>query len=273
LAALILTLSGTAIPAQASPIGPAGSTSPTVRLATTQQILEMAARGNGRLMTLGAPDAKGQTANAGIAAVTCYLDASLPYGGGASGAHIYVDGVVYCDDYVHLGVLTVELYRGADRYANRTVTGAYVSVLFGTAEYGTCSEGVYVGVIGATVARYDLTPPSVSLTIYTYPVYIGCGPSPQPPKPLAVTNPGSRRTLEFSATSLQMSATGGTTPYTWSASGLPTGLSINSSTGLISGTASRAGGFAVTVTAVDAAGASASTAFSWAVVRDGCPRC
>jgi hypothetical protein len=98
-------------------------------------------------------------------------------------------------------------------------------------------------------------------------------PPPPPTTPLAVTNPGGRRTLELTATSLQMKATGGTTPYTWSATGLPTGLSINSSTGLISGTASRAGGFAVTVTAADAAGASASTAFSWAVVRDGCPRC
>ena len=273
---------GTSNPAQAAPTGPdaaaaplaAGSVSPTVRLATTEQILAMAARGNGKLMTLGTPDVNAGKAAAGsaIASVTCYLDASLPYGGGAAGAHIYVDGVVYCDDYIHLGVLTVELYRGVDRMANRTVTGAYVPVLYGTAETSTCNEGAYVGVVGATVARYDLNPPSASLTIFTYPVYIGCGPSTPPATPLAVTNPGNQQWLELLPGSLQMRATGGTTPYSWSATGLPTGLSINSSTGLISGTA-RAGMYAVTVTAVDAAGASARAQFSWAVLRDGCPRC
>ncbi len=156
--------------------------------------------------------------------------------------------------------------------ANRTVTSGYVSVLYGTAETSTCNEGVYVGVVGATVTRYDLNPPSDSLTIVTYPVYIGCGPSTPPPTPLAVTNPGNQQWLELLPGSLQMRATGGTTPYSWSATGLPTGLSINSSTGLISGTA-RAGMYAVTVTAVDAAGATARAQFSWAVLRDRCPRC
>jgi len=70
-----------------------------------------------------------------------------------------------------------------------------------------------------------------------------------------------------------MTATGGTTPYTWSATGLPTGLSINSSTGLISGTTRIAGGYTVTVTVADAASRSASTQFTWAVKRDGCAHC
>ncbi|GIH08262.1 hypothetical protein Rhe02_63290 [Rhizocola hellebori] len=273
---------GTSNPAQAAPTGPdaaatplaAGAVSPTVRLATTEQILAMAARGNGKLMTLGAPDAKAGKAASGsaIAAVNCYLDFTAPYGGGAAGAHIYVDGFVFCDAYIHLGVLTVELYRGADRVANRTVTTAYVPVLYGTAETSTCNAGVYTGVVGATLARYDLTPPSVSLTIVTYPVYIGCGPSTPPATPLAVTNPGNLQGIELVYGTLQMTATGGTAPYTWSATGLPTGLSINSSTGLISGTA-RAGIYATTVTAVDATGATSSAQFQWTIFRDRCPRC
>jgi hypothetical protein len=70
-----------------------------------------------------------------------------------------------------------------------------------------------------------------------------------------------------------MTATGGAPPYTWSATGLPTGLSINPGTGLISGSVTRLGIYRVTVTAVDAAGRSGSTQFSWAVRLDACRRC
>lgn len=83
---------------------------------------------------------------------------------------------------------------------------------------------------------------------------------------LTVANPGYQRFVEFDPVSLQITATGGTAPYTWSATGLSTYLSINPSTGLISGIAT-AGLYTVTVTAVDAAGSSASTTFTtW------CPR-
>ncbi len=66
--------------------------------------------------------------------------------------------------------------------------------------------------------------------------------------------------------SLTMTATGGISPYTWSASGLPAGLSINSSTGVISGTPTTAGTSTVTVTVTDSTGATDSTTpFSWVV--------
>ncbi len=52
-----------------------------------------------------------------------------------------------------------------------------------------------------------------------------------------------------------LAATGGTTPYNWTATGLPPGLAINSSTGQITGvpTAANPAGSSVTVTATDAA--------------------
>lgn len=45
----------------------------------------------------------------------------------------------------------------------------------------------------------------------------------------------------------QLAASGGTPPYTWRANGLPKGLSINSSTGLISGVPTAAGNFPIVV--------------------------
>src|SRR2546421_2034253 len=84
---------------------------------------------------------------------------------------------------------------------------------------------------------------------------------------VTVTNPGNRTGTVGTATSLQIQASDSSpgATLTYAASGLPTGLSINSSTGLISGTPSAAGTFAVTVTVTDNTNASGSTAFSWTI--------
>jgi subtilase family serine protease len=87
--------------------------------------------------------------------------------------------------------------------------------------------------------------------------------------PLAatVTNPGNQ-TMTFGASaSLQITAAdSGGGALTFSASGLPPGLSI-SSTGLISGTPTAAGTYPVTVTATDPAQVSGSAAFTITVTR------
>src|SRR6266496_4131851 len=84
-----------------------------------------------------------------------------------------------------------------------------------------------------------------------------------------VSNPGNRTGTVGTATSLQMTASGGTPPYTWSATGLPTGLSINSSTGLISGTPTVVGTYNVTVTAQDTGARTGSTSFTWTITSGG----
>jgi hypothetical protein len=83
---------------------------------------------------------------------------------------------------------------------------------------------------------------------------------------VTVTNPGTQSSTVGSAASVQIHATdSGGAALTYSASGLPAGLSINSSTGLISGTPSTSGTSSVTVTATDSTGASGSASFSWTV--------
>jgi hypothetical protein len=84
---------------------------------------------------------------------------------------------------------------------------------------------------------------------------------------VTVSGPGNQSGTVGTAASLQIqasdSAPGQTLAY--SATGLPAGLSINSSSGLISGTPTTAGTSTVTVTATDSTGAAGSTSFVWAV--------
>ncbi len=82
---------------------------------------------------------------------------------------------------------------------------------------------------------------------------------------LAVNNPGTQTSTVGTAASLTLSATGGTAPYTWTSTALPAGLSLNGSTGVISGTPTTAGSTSVTVTAHDSASATASATFTWTV--------
>ncbi|MFC1438828.1 putative Ig domain-containing protein [Streptacidiphilus sp. N1-10] len=87
---------------------------------------------------------------------------------------------------------------------------------------------------------------------------------------VSVTNPGSQSSTVGTAVSLQISASDSASgqTLTYSATGLPAGLSI-SSTGLISGTPTAAGTSSVTVTAKDGTNASGSTSFSWTVAGSG----
>jgi len=88
---------------------------------------------------------------------------------------------------------------------------------------------------------------------------------------VTVTNPGNQTGTVGTATSLQIHATdsSSTATLTYTASSLPTGLSINSSSGLISGTPSAGGTFNVTATATDNTGASGSTSFTWTISGGG----
>jgi PKD repeat protein len=84
---------------------------------------------------------------------------------------------------------------------------------------------------------------------------------------VTVSNPGNQTGTVGTAASLQIAASDSASgqTLTYSATGLPAGLSISGSTGLISGTPSAAGTSSVTVTATDTTGAKGSASFSWTV--------
>jgi hypothetical protein len=88
-------------------------------------------------------------------------------------------------------------------------------------------------------------------------------PTPTPsPNPLTITTTSLAAATVGSAYSVTVAASGGTTPYAFSASGLPSGLTIVSATGSISGTpaANTAGAASVTITVTDSTQPTALTA-------------
>ncbi|WP_343299542.1 IPTL-CTERM sorting domain-containing protein [Delftia sp. Cs1-4] len=84
---------------------------------------------------------------------------------------------------------------------------------------------------------------------------------------LAVAPASLNAGLQGTTYSATVSASGGTAPYSYtiSSGSLPAGMSLNTSTGTISGTPSSSGTSSFTVTATDANGATGSRAYSVAV--------
>ncbi|EOC1428106.1 autotransporter domain-containing protein [Cronobacter dublinensis] len=68
-----------------------------------------------------------------------------------------------------------------------------------------------------------------------------------------------------SAWSQTLSATGGSAPYTWTAHGLPAGISLNPATGALSGTPTTAGSFTFSVTVKEAGNVSATASYTLVV--------
>jgi hypothetical protein len=76
--------------------------------------------------------------------------------------------------------------------------------------------------------------------------------------PLAITTTSLPEGAALAAYSATLTATGGTGSYTWSETGLPTGLSLTSATGKISGSTTTSGTFTVKATVKDGAAVTVS---------------
>jgi len=84
------------------------------------------------------------------------------------------------------------------------------------------------------------------------------------PAALTILNPGNQQAAEQTPTSLQLHAS--MPGLSYSESGLPPGLTLDASTGQVSGSASAAGGYPVTIKATDPTSlVTASVSFTWYV--------
>ena len=83
---------------------------------------------------------------------------------------------------------------------------------------------------------------------------------------IKITSPGNQTNNVGDTVNLPIvgSSTAGN-PLAWSESGLPAGLTINASTGTVTGTPTTASTSSVTVTAKDETGAKKSVAFTWTI--------
>ncbi|UXY25755.1 M4 family metallopeptidase [Streptomyces sp. HUAS TT20] len=142
--------------------------------------------------------------------------------------------------------LTTYMTSSTDYAAARTASLNAATALYGA--NSTQYAGVANAFAGINVGSH-VTPPGNGVT---------------------VTNPGSQSATVGTAVSLQIQASSTNSgALTYSASGLPAGLSINSSTGLISGTPTTAGSSSTTVTVTDSTGASGTATFGWTVSSTG----
>jgi putative Ig domain-containing protein/phospholipase D-like protein len=161
---------------------------------------------------------------------------------------------------VNYQVQAIDTATGSLSYsASGLPTGLSISSSTGVISGTASTAGTY----NVTLTGKDSSGPSGSAS-FTWTVGSGGGGTGNT---VTVTNPGNQNTAVGTAVSLQVhasdSASGQT--LTYSASGLPSGLSVSSSTGLISGTPTTAGSYSVTVTATDTTGAKGTASFTWTV--------
>ena len=117
--------------------------------------------------------------------------------------------------------------------------------------FGTpTTPGTYTATITPTDSTGIEAPTPLTITINT------------PPSVRNETLPGGVVGLSYNAL---VQGIGGSTPYTWAASGLPQGLSINRTSGAITGTPAAIGSYTPTITLTDSYGIEASMPLTIAI--------
>ncbi|MGH3417743.1 MAG: glycoside hydrolase family 3 C-terminal domain-containing protein, partial [Actinocrinis sp.] len=156
------------------------------------------------------------------------------------------------------GFARVDLQPGQSKTVNFPLSQSNLQYWDATTNGWATSTGDYTVSVGDSDRNLPLTG-----TLAVSAAQIG--------RPVTVTDPGPQEGVAGVAANVPISASDGTSgqTLTYSATGLPAGVSINAVTGAITGTPNAAGTSTVAVTARDGSGALASTSFSWTVTPAG----
>ena len=192
---------------------------------------------------------------------TCSVATSTLFSAGASGDPIFNSGkvtVTAVDDQLStVGSAIVPLRfsaSGGSQPYTWSVTGLPAGLTFDPATGSVSGTPTTAGKSTVTVTVNDARGTTAKDTfIWTIVTKVTLAPI------------GDQGTTQGRSVTLSPSATGGTTPYRWSATGLPHGLSIDSGTGAITGTPDTLGSSTVTVTVTDGRKTTDKVSFVWTI--------
>jgi endo-1,4-beta-xylanase len=174
--------------------------------------------------------------------------------------------VTELDDRITLPATSANLTQQATDFSNVVKDCLGVSRCVGVTQWAVGDAdswvpGMFSGQGAATMFDQNYNPKPAFTAVQS--TLAAAGGVPQ--NTVTVTNPGARTGSVGTAASLQVQATDSASGQTlsYSATGLPAGLAINASTGLISGTPTASGSNTVTVTVRDTTAATGTASFAW----------
>jgi endo-1,4-beta-xylanase len=173
--------------------------------------------------------------------------------------------VTELDDRITLPATSANLTQQATDFSNVVKDCLGVSRCVGVTQWAVGDAdswvpGTFSGQGAATMFDQSYNPKAAFTAVQNALAGAGTGQNT-----VTVTNPGTQTGTVGTAASLQVHATDSASgqALSYAATGLPAGLAINASTGLISGTPTTSGNNTVTVTVKDTTGATGIANFAW----------
>jgi endo-1,4-beta-xylanase len=183
--------------------------------------------------------------------------------------------VTELDDRITLPATSADLTQQATEFSEVVKDCLGVSRCVGVTQWAVGDAdswvpGAFSGQGAATMFDQNYSPKAAFTSVQNTLAGAG-GTTPPGTNTVTVTNPGTQTGTVGTAASLQVHATDSAAGQTlsYSATGLPAGLAINASTGLISGTPTAAVNSTVAVTVKDGTGAAGTASFAWNVGSGG----